>query len=236
MKTILVTGTDTAVGKTWISSILIRLLNQAGIRTGGYKPVCSGAELSQDGSTFWADVDALRTACPSNPEGEVVSEDLVCPQRFQSPVAPNVAARLEGREVEDLLLREGVNAWRGKVKQLVVEGAGGLYCPLSDRTTVLDLAVDLQPTVVVVAANRLGVISHTRLTVETLKRHGLNIAAMVLNEVRPNQSDPDQQLARDSNAAQLMHWLPQTPLFACEWNQHVLTCLSKPGATIVDVL
>ena len=101
---------------------------------------------------------------------------------------------------------------------------------------MLDLAVDLKPTVVVVAANRLGVISHTRLTVETLKRHGLNVAAVVLNEVRPNQSDPDQQLARDSNAAQLTHWLPQTPLFACEWNQHVLTCLSKPGATMVDVL
>lgn len=236
MKTILVTGTDTAVGKTWISSILIRLLNQTGIRTGGYKPVCSGAELSQDGSTFWADVDALRAACLTGLKENVVSESLVCPQRFQSPVAPNVAARLEGGEVDDLLLCEGVNAWRGKVEQLVVEGAGGLYCPLSDRTTVLDLAVDLQPTVVVVAANRLGVISHTRLTVETLKRHGLNVAAVVLNEVRPNQSDPDQQLVRDSNAAQLMHWLPQTPLFACEWNQHVLTCLSKPGATMVDVL
>ena len=236
MKTILVTGTDTAVGKTWISSILIRLLNQAGIRTGGYKPVCSGAELSQDGSTFWADVDALRAVCPLNSDGEVASEDLVCPQRFQSPVAPNVAARLEGRQVDDLLLREGINAWRGKVEQLVVEGAGGLYCPLSDRTTVLDLAAELKPNVVVVAANRLGVISHTRLTVETLKSHGLNVAAVVLNEVRPNQSDHDQQLARNSNAAQLMHWLPQMPLFACEWNQHELTCLSKPGTTMLDAM
>ncbi len=235
MKTIFVTGTDTGVGKTWITCILIRLLNESGVRTGGYKPVCSGAEINSNGLPEWADVKAIHQACQSSGRFVDSSAQIVCPQRFHAPVAPNVAARLEGRHVDDQLLVSGVRAWGNDIDRVVVEGAGGLFCPLSDATTVLDVAVQLQSVVVVVAANRLGVINHTRLTVDVLNRHGLSIAAIVLNDVKPS-SGSDSDASCDSNASQLMHWIPDVPLFTCGWNQTELQCRSENQLSIVEAL
>jgi dethiobiotin synthetase len=159
-----ITGTDTGVGKTWITCTLLGLLQSRQIKVGVYKPVCSGAEIQPDGTPMWADLEALRKHCALNPP-----LDRVCPQRFLAPVAPNVAARLQHQLVDDEQLSAGARAWAGQCDVLVIEGAGGLFCPLSDRSTVLDLAKQLQATMVVVAANRLGVISHTRMTVELLR-------------------------------------------------------------------
>ena len=211
MQTILVTGTDTGVGKTWLSSLLVRQFRSHGLSVGAYKPVCSGAEHDESGSSIWSDVEVLRSACGDSPP-----IDLVCPQRFQAPVAPNVAARLEGRDVDDALLLNGVEPWRSRAEWLVVEGAGGIFCPLSNQSTVMDLATGLQAPVIVVAANRLGVISHTRLTVEAIQTRGLSVAAVVLNDTGPTSSQSDDS-SLPTNAEQLLHWLPNVSLLHCRW-------------------
>lgn len=211
MKTLLITGTDTGVGKTWVTSLLIRQFRQRGIRTGGYKPACSGAETNSAGGNFWSDVEALRSACGNQPD-----EDLVCPQRFLAAVAPNVAAKLEKRFVDDQLLIRGAERWTSIVDWLLIEGAGGVFCPLSDHTTVMDLATALSTPVIVVAANRLGVINHTRLSVEALTSRGLQVRAIVLNEIAQNTADGSDE-SIPSNADQLRHWLPNTPIFHCAW-------------------
>lgn len=235
MKTILVTGTDTGVGKTWVTCLLIRLLNDSGHKTGGYKPVCSGSELNSSGVPEWADVRAIHQSCLDSNRFGNLSDLMVCPQRFHAPVAPNVAAKLEGRAVDDQLLVAGVRSWGHDIDRVVVEGAGGLFCPMSDSTTVLDIAVQIQPAVVIVAANRLGVINHTRLTVDVLRQHRLNIAAIVLNDVKPDLSS-NSDASCSSNAAQLFHWIPDIPLFTCGWNQTTLHCFSEQTLSIIDVL
>lgn len=235
MKTILVTGTDTGVGKTWITCTLIRTLNEVGLRTGGYKPVCSGSVLNSRGLPEWADISSIQHACLAAGHSVASSSLTVCPQRFHAPLAPNLAAKLEGLLVDDELLIAGIHAWEHDVDCVVVEGAGGLFCPLSDSTTVLDVAVRLQSPVIVVAANRLGVINHTRLTLNVLAQHHLKVAAIVLNDVQPkSESEPD--ASRDSNASQLMHWIREIPLFSCGWNQSELRCESEKDLSIVDVL
>jgi len=217
MNTLLVTGTDTGVGKTWIACLLIRNLLLQGFRAGAYKPVCSGAEVDSAGVARWSDIDALRSACDSVP-----AVDLVCPQRFKAPVAPNVAAGIEGRELNDGLLIGGIEPWRSLVDWLVIEGAGGIYCPLSNQSTMMDLARQLSSPVVVVAANRLGVINHTRLTVHALQTEGIPVSAIVLNEaVPPTAAESD--FSRSTNADQLRHWIPNTPLFHCAWQSTRLT-------------
>lgn len=200
MQTIFVTGTDTNVGKTYVSCLLIRKLRAVGLATGAYKPVCSGAEFGADGRPFWSDIEALRSAA-----GAEVPLDLICPQRFLAAVAPNVAAELEGSTVSNDLLLNGFFAWTTKVEALVVEGAGGIFCPLSDELTVLDLATQIQAPVIVVAANRLGVISHTRLAVDRLRQSGLDVAAVILNETQATDSA---DLSHTTNAGQLSHWIP----------------------------
>ena len=228
MKTLLVTGTDTGVGKTWISALLVRHFRAHGIRTGAYKPVCSGAEMASDGNFVWADVEALRAACGNEPP-----LDRVCPQRFHAAVAPNVAAALEGRTVNNHQLADAINAWSPFADQLIVEGAGGIFCPLSNQSTVMELARKLNGPVIVVAANRLGVINHTRLTVNALQSQGLKVTAIVLNETAAEvlkNSDP----STSTNALQLMHWVPNIPLFHCDFGAEALTAVS-PEVSCPDI-
>ena len=135
MQTLLITGTDTDVGKTWISCLLLRQLIQSGLRVGAYKPVCSGAILAESGARSWQDVDALTEACGRHDE-----QQRICPQTFNAAVAPNIAAEVENRSVDDALLHDGAAAWHSLSDYLVIEGAGGLLCPLSNTTNVADFA------------------------------------------------------------------------------------------------
>lgn len=263
MKTLLVTGTDTNVGKTWVTSLLVREFRRRGINTGAYKPVCSGAEKNSEGDVVWADIEALRAACGDAPE-----IDLVCPQRFHAAVAPNIAARMENRRVDSQLLIDGAARWSSHADHLVIEGAGGIFCPLSDQLTVMDIAVELKTPTIVVAANRLGVINHTRLTVEALLAHGVTVVAIVLNEISsPGGSlieaagrEPSGNASPDSsrrsalsegnwenistqefdpsipsNAAQIRHWLPGIPLYQCAWQGTEFTSPSA-AVSLIDLL
>lgn len=222
MQTLFITGTDTNVGKTWITCTLLKLLADRGLAAGACKPVCSGAEFLPDGSPFWADVLALRNHCSLNPP-----ESLVCPNRFLAPLAPNIAAKLEHAHFARPDLLAAINAWKTHCQTLLIEGAGGLYCPLTDDCTVLDLIRELQTPSVIVAANRLGVISHTRMTTELLQRHQLPVLGIILNDAQPpNSAATDVSTAH--NSAQLMHWLPSLPLLHASWNSQELTLLA-PG-------
>ena len=183
---IFVVGTDTEVGKTYVSCLLIQQLVRCGMRVGAYKPVASGVVSGQPG-----DAELLNKA-----SGASWPLDRVCPQSFAAPLAPPLAAARVGLAVDDVLLLEGADWWHGRCDALVVEGAGGVLSPVSDRSTVLDIAAKLQFPLVVVAAHRLGMINHTLLTLEAIERRGLTTLALVVNEV----ADP---CSRDGDAVQL---------------------------------
>ena len=227
MQTIFVTGTDTNVGKTYVSCLLIRKLRAAGVATGAYKPVCSGAEFDDAGRPFWSDIEALRSAA-----GAELPLDLICPQRFLAAVAPNVAAEMQGLTVSDDLLLNGFSAWTTRVDALIVEGAGGVFCPLSDELTVLDLATQIQAPVIVVAAKRLGVISHTRLTVDRLRQSGLDVAAVILNEAQVTDSA---DLSLTTNARQLSHWIPNVAILHMAFQGNAIRILHC-GQALTNVL
>ena len=171
-----VTGTSTGVGKTVVTCQIARALRAAGTHVGVYKPACSGAELDDAGNRFWGDVRALSAAV-----GDVFPEEWICPQRLAAPLAPPSAARLEGKSVDSGLLRTGAAHWNGRVELLLVEGVGGLLCPLTDDETVADFAGDLGFPLLIVASLELGTINHTLLTVEVARARGLPIAGVVMN-------------------------------------------------------
>jgi dethiobiotin synthetase len=208
MRGLFITGTDTAVGKTRVAAAIISAARREGLRVGAYKPVCSGAEVDHCGRRVWSDVETLWSAL-----GEHHSRDLICPQCFNAPLAPPLAAAAEGREVSDRLLTAGAQAWRGAADLLIVEGAGGLLCPLTDQTTMADLARDLDWPLVVVAANRLGCINHTLLTLASARQRGLPVAAVVLNSV---SAAGDASCA--GNAAAIEQYGGPVPIASLEWN------------------
>lgn len=197
---IFVGGTDTEVGKTYAAALLAADLHRDGQRVGVYKPAASGC-LERDGERVSEDALALWQAA-----GRPRSLGEVCPQRFLAPLAPNVAARQEGRTVDAGLLRRGVDAW-AEADVLIVEGAGGIMSPLSDEYLNLDLAVDLGYPLLLVAANRLGVINHTLLSLEVAQGRGLRVAGVLLNDVQPAGD-----ASRARNLAELRRWAGDIPV------------------------
>jgi dethiobiotin synthetase len=189
-----VTATDTGVGKTYLTALIARELRESGLRVGAYKPVCTGGEVAADGSISWSDVDTLIDAI-----GGEFESTRVCPRRFQAALAPPVAARLEGTSLELGQLCGGAGWWQGRVDILLVEGVGGLLCPLTEDATIAEFGVALGFPLLIVARLGLGTINHTLLTVEAARRRDLRVAAVVLNEAEPLATT----LAVDQNAIEI---------------------------------
>jgi len=158
--------------------MICRALASEGRRVGVYKPVASGCR--REGDRLISD-DALKLWHAAGQPGNL---ETVCPQRFAAPLAPHLAARAEGRQVDARLLRTALDFWLDASEIVVVEGAGGLLSPVSDDEYVADLACDFGWPLIVVAPNRLGVIHDTlaTLVVAATFRDGLDVAGVVLNQ------------------------------------------------------
>lgn len=226
MNTVMITGTDTEVGKTYVSTVILKRLKAAGLSLGAYKPVCSGVVRGEDGQASWSDVQRLADAIQwTGPES------YICPQRFDAAVAPNTAASKQDADVDELLLTQGAQVWLHEVSHLLIEGAGGFLSPLSDLSTNASIAEAFGSPVVVVAANRLGTINHTVLTVEAIKRRGLSLNAVVLNDVKEDSGDDE---SMSTNAAEIQRLLPNATLLRCGYQQDCLQFAKSPAVDITD--
>lgn len=181
---LIVTGTDTGVGKTHVAALIVRQLRESGLRAGAYKPVCSGATTTAAGVTQWDDVERLRAACG----GDGVPVDRVCPQRWRAPLAPPLAARDEGGRVDWTELTAGLSRWLPYADHLVVEGVGGWLCPLTETRTFADWAAEIAAPILVVARPGLGTINHTLLTIGAIRQRRLPIAGVMFSHAEPSVS------------------------------------------------
>lgn len=180
-----VVGTDTEVGKTYVTALIAKQLHEAGKRVGVYKPVASDCYddgdqvISEDALTLW------------HAAGQPGSVHDVCPQRFRAPLAPHLAARAEGKELDLQLMRTGLEKWATGYDIVLIEGVGGLMSPVGDTEYVADLAYEFGFPLLVVAPNMLGVINQTLQTLITAAafEDGLNVAGLVLNNVQFQERD-----------------------------------------------
>jgi dethiobiotin synthetase len=181
-----ITGTDTDVGKTYVAALVARSLAASGRRVGVYKPAASGCIRDAQGCLVSDDAVALWEAA-----GRPGDLEYVCPQRFAAPLAPHLAARAEGREIDADLLRTGLDYWRSRCEIVLVEGAGGLMSPLGDGEYVADLAGDFSFPLIVISRNILGTINATLQTLiaASVYRGGLKVAGIVLNHPAPPAND-----------------------------------------------
>lgn len=190
-KAVFITGTDTDVGKTWVSVRLVKLLRKRGINAVGMKPIECGS---------YDDSEALLAA--SADAGVTLEE--VNPIHLDEPVAP--AAVSVPVEIRFEQLRESYLRLSEKVDFVVVEGAGGWLVPIDAEKTVSDLAVYLDLPVIVVAANRLGCLNHTLLTTGAIRSTGLECRGVFLNKFG------EEDLSQQTNASLLTQRLDEIPL------------------------
>jgi len=186
---LLVTGTDTGVGKTVVGSALAAAWRARGYSVGAYKPVESGVESAPaDGTMLW------RAA------GKVQELREVCPTWLKAPLAPPVAAREEGVVLDPAAWEAHIAALRPRFDLTLVEGAGGLLSPLWEDGDAAQLARRCGLPVLVVAPDQLGVINQTRLVVHALRSHEIDVAAVVLNRIAAGEVDPSCVTNRDEVA------------------------------------
>jgi len=175
MPAIFITGTDTGVGKTFVATHLIRALRNRGLDCAGIKPFCCGERT-----------DAERLAAAAD---HCEPLDTVNPVWFRAPLAPWAASMVEQRQVDLDLAKETIQTVCARRDWVVVEGAGGWLVPVTEHWTLADLVVDWGLPVLVVAADRLGVLNHTLLTVESIVRHQAPLVGTVLNRLTAEESD-----------------------------------------------
>lgn len=176
---IFVSGTDTGVGKTAVSCWIVREMASRGVRVGACKPAATGAAVV-DGRLVWEDAVLLASAL-----GGAVDETLVTPIRLPDPLAPPVAARQQRKSLTLDDYMRAIGNWENQCDWLVVEGVGGLLCPITNTETVADLAMRWNKPLLIVARLGLGTLNHTLLTVEAASRRGLHVLGVVLNQPEP---------------------------------------------------
>ena len=199
----LVVGTDTEVGKTHQSVALAGVFQRLGYSVAAYKPAASGLAIDDCQS------DPYQLAVACNLSLELLPR--ICPQSFSAALAPPMAAKLEGRVVDQQLLVEGARWWFDRCDVLLIEGAGGVLSPVSDRHNILDLAEHWKLPLILVAANRLGCINHTLLSVEAIERRNLELACVILNGW-PIAKDAHLSLLQQTNFEFLKASLPKIPV------------------------
>ncbi|MGH7815819.1 MAG: dethiobiotin synthase [Candidatus Binatia bacterium] len=187
-KGIFITGTDTGVGKTWFTCGLAALLKNSGYRVGVMKPAETGC-VEKAGQLFADDAWRLKSA-----SGCVEPIETICPYRLPEPLAPSIAAERAGVKIDIDRLLTVCGDICAKHDITLVEGAGGLMAPLVPSFTFADFARVAKLPIIVVAANKLGVVNHLLLTLEHASCKGLTTLGYVLNRVMSESS-----IAADTN-------------------------------------
>jgi dethiobiotin synthetase len=218
-----ITGTGTGVGKTLLAASLLYHLRSCGVHALAIKPFCSGSR---------ADVALLQLI----QSGELTDLE-VNPFYFREPLAPMVAAKRAKQKIELPQVIQSIRSVAARCELLLVEGAGGLLAPLGPGYSTLHLITALQCEVCVVAANRLGTLNHTLLT---LRAVGPKLATRTKVILMQTARSPD--LSANSNLTALKELLPAIPIISFPYLRARASSLSsirknpRAVAGILDLL
>lgn len=207
-----ITGTDTDVGKTYVSCHLLKYFNQQGLKTIGMKPVASGCTLTQEGLRS---EDALALQHHANIQ---LPYETVNPIAFQPPIAPHIAAEQNNFDlsVENIVkhCQPGLNT---PADVHLLEGAGGWLVPLHKNKTLADLALALDAEIILVVGMRLGCINHALLSTEAIKNKSCKLKGWIANFI-----DKD-MLYQEQNLTTLKKYIEAPLLATMPYQSKILT-------------
>lgn len=189
MTAFFIAGTDTEIGKTFVTCALLHAARARGLSAVGMKPIAAGAEL-HGGELINEDAARLRAAGSFDP-----GLALLNPYCLKSPIAPHIAAAEEGVRIETRPILDAFAKLQTQADVVLVEGVGGFRVPLANDYDTADLARDLALPVILVVGMRLGCINHALLTAEAIAARGLTLAGWVANQVDPAMLRFDENLA-----------------------------------------
>lgn len=172
ISSLFITGTDTEVGKTWVTAGLVAALRERGFACGAWKPVQSGANLNDTA----ADSHFLGKWGGLNDRPEEIAT-----YTFSAPLAPLLAAEQENTEIHIESLLAAQDKLLEKHEMLLVEGAGGLAVPLTSEMLIADLAAMLGLPLLIIAKSGLGTVNHTLQTIAYARQKGIRVLGVIFN-------------------------------------------------------
>lgn len=198
------TGTDTEIGKTFITCALLHRALRDGLRAVGLKPIAAGT----DAAGLNEDVENIRAASTIE-----LPRRIINPYCFAPPIAPHIAAAEAGVVIDFSPIKAACNQARRQADFVIVEGVGGFCVPLGDDRGSDDLAVELGLPVIMVVGMRLGCINHALLTAEAIAARKLQLAGWVANRIDPDMSRFEENLAalQSGLSAPLLGVVPHNP-------------------------
>ncbi len=213
-----ITGTDTGTGKTLVTVALLESFKRAGLVACGMKPVASGSDGSVKNMVC---EDALLI----KKHGWVdLPYHLVNPLVFTNPCAPNLAAEMEGRELEMGPILSAFTQISALCEVLIVEGVGGWRCPVFSGLGMADLAKSLDTPVILVVGIKLGCLNHAILSVESILSDNVALVGWVANIVDPEFQYSEQTInyLKSQIKAPLLGTVPyQHKLYYHDLSQHI---------------
>lgn len=199
------TGIDTDAGKTYATAFLARAMMDAGLTVATQKFIQTG---SPDGSS--EDIEAHRRLCGMAPLPEDIDR-TTAPLVYTHPCSAQLAARLDGRDIDLTLADRSTRILSGRYDRVIVEGAGGLMVPITDTFLTIDYITTRHLPLVLTTNGRLGSINHTLLSLEAIAGRHITLAAVLYNR----HFDTDPHIAADTLAfitRRLATHHPATPL------------------------
>ena len=189
MNQVFITGTDTEVGKTYVSSLLIKYIKQHKRSVTGFKPIAAGAEqafgelVNEDALTL---LESGNVALPYK---------LINPFCFEPPIAPHIAAKKAGEEITKMALSSHLGVLKHQeLDHLIIEGAGGWALPINDNDLLSDWVSEQNLPVILVVGLKLGCLNHALLTLSHIKQSGVKCVGWIANYVDDGMLEQDENL------------------------------------------
>lgn len=198
MKGLFITGTDTGIGKTVLSALLLAELRRRDINATPIKPVQTGCGMLDTGCSTLDQASSIKHQTHSVPDLDYalsmasmrVSEENyrnMAPYAFEPACSPHLAAELAGKEIDIAEMVIAARELAAEYEFVIAEGAGGIMVPLNRRETMLDLMQALKFPVLLAARPGLGTINHTLLSTRALRSDELDIAGVVFVASNPDE-------------------------------------------------
>lgn len=227
-RSLFITGTDTNVGKTTITAALILALQQQSQSVGVFKPLETGVDV---GHKEQSDTERLRHLFSPPP-----SFDSVCLYAFPQPLSPLAAARQTGTTIDLSRIRSHMHELIPRYSFLLIEGAGGIFTPLTPQHTIRDLVSVLNVPCLIVGRTHLGGVNHCLLTLEALQQVGLGLCGIILNESDFKNQTATTRQQQESTVELIQEWssvpvfgpIGFTPMVETNWEEGVKQLARHP--------
>ena len=178
MKKYFITGTDTDIGKTFVSCVLCKCIAQKGYKVGYYKPLQSGAYL-ENGILKAPDIEFIK---------KYISIPCGYSYLLEGEVSPYLAAKLAKKEININKIQNDIDNFCKNLDIAIIEGAGGLYCPAANNMTYADIIKQLNIPLIIVTTADLGRLNHVLMTVECARFKGIDIKGIIINKIQSKPS------------------------------------------------